>query len=263
VLKRTFFSLLILTVSALFFSAKIQAGVEIDVTVSGTVPNATVTFSGFAPPSSAITIKEGVTTVGTTVTNASGSFSKVVISTPGSHDFSLTLIDTAGRSTPATSVSGVVVVNQSNTPVASIHMPPTIALSKSTIVTGDSTLIYGQGAPSSTVRVYLNGSQKFSGTIAGSGSWQFTLSSGYNIGSNTIYAKLTRVALSNSVNSFTKTLTVDDCARSDLNCDGYVNLTDFSILLYYWNTTNANADINEDGIVSLIDFSIMMFDWTG
>lgn len=259
-LKRTVFSLLIVTVSVLFFSVKIQAA---DVTVSGTVPNATVTFSGFAPPSSTITIKEGVTTIGTTVTNASGSFSKVVISTPGSHDFSLTLTDTSGRTTPATTFSGVVVVNQADTPITNIHMPPTIALSKSTILTGESTLVYGQGAPSSTVRVYLNGSQKFSGTIGGSGSWQFTLSSGYNTGSNTIYAKLTRSGLTDSVNSFTKTLTVGACARSDLNCDGFVNLTDFSILLYYWDTTNTKADINDDGIVSLIDFSIMMFDWTG
>ena len=47
----------------------------------------------------------------------------------------------------------------------------------------------------------------------------------------------------------------------DLNNDGYVNLTDFSILLFYWNTSNANADLNDDGIVNLTDFSIMLFHW--
>ena len=47
----------------------------------------------------------------------------------------------------------------------------------------------------------------------------------------------------------------------DLNNDGFVNLTDFSILLFYWNTSNANADINGDGIVNLTDFSIMLFHW--
>jgi hypothetical protein len=54
---------------------------------------------------------------------------------------------------------------------------------------------------------------------------------------------------------------------ADLNRDGKVNLVDFSILLYWWNTDGGNsnppADINADGRVSLTDFSIMLFQWTG
>ena len=53
------------------------------------------------------------------------------------------------------------------------------------------------------------------------------------------------------------------CRRSDLNCDGKVNLTDFSILLYHWGTSHKTGDINEDGRVNLTDFSIMLYDWTG
>ena len=53
------------------------------------------------------------------------------------------------------------------------------------------------------------------------------------------------------------------CPNADLNKDGRVNLTDFSILLYYWGTDNACADQNQNGIVDLVDFSIMMFYWTG
>jgi hypothetical protein len=57
----------------------------------------------------------------------------------------------------------------------------------------------------------------------------------------------------------------DDSCKSigDLNCDGVVNLVDFSILVFNWNTASAVADINEDGTVSLPDFSIMLFYWTG
>jgi len=54
-----------------------------------------------------------------------------------------------------------------------------------------------------------------------------------------------------------------ECAGADLNHDGRVNITDFSILLYYWGTNNACADQNHDGTVDLTDFSIMMFYWTG
>lgn len=55
--------------------------------------------------------------------------------------------------------------------------------------------------------------------------------------------------------------------NSDLNTDGSVNLTDFSILLFWWDTdggdSNPSADINADGSVSLTDFSILLFNWSG
>jgi hypothetical protein len=54
-----------------------------------------------------------------------------------------------------------------------------------------------------------------------------------------------------------------DIKKGDLNCDGSVNLVDFSILLYYWGATSAKADVNNDGNVNLVDFSIMMFYWQG
>jgi hypothetical protein len=56
----------------------------------------------------------------------------------------------------------------------------------------------------------------------------------------------------------------DNCkSTGDLNCDGAVNLVDFSILLFNWNSSAEVADINSDGTVSLPDFSIMLFYWTG
>jgi hypothetical protein len=54
-----------------------------------------------------------------------------------------------------------------------------------------------------------------------------------------------------------------DISKGDLSGDDHVNLTDFSILLYYWNTNSSAADINDDGGVNLIDFRIMMFYWEG
>lgn len=53
------------------------------------------------------------------------------------------------------------------------------------------------------------------------------------------------------------------CSGADLNKDGKVNITDFSILLYYWGSNNACADQNSSGNVDLTDFSIMMYYWTG
>ena len=50
---------------------------------------------------------------------------------------------------------------------------------------------------------------------------------------------------------------------ADLNGDGRVNLADFSILLYYWGTSNPTADLNGDGVVDLSDLSILLYYWTG
>lgn len=46
--------------------------------------------------------------------------------------------------------------------------------------------------------------------------------------------------------------------RGDLNGDNLVNVTDLSILLSNWNTSNAVADINADGTVNIFDLSILL-----
>lgn len=53
------------------------------------------------------------------------------------------------------------------------------------------------------------------------------------------------------------------CGIGDLNCDGRVNLVDFSIMLYWWKKPNIIAGLNVNGIVDLPDFSIMLYWWTG
>jgi hypothetical protein len=44
----------------------------------------------------------------------------------------------------------------------------------------------------------------------------------------------------------------------DLNADNSVNVTDLSILLSNYGTTNTNADINNDGAVNVLDLSILL-----
>jgi hypothetical protein len=54
--------------------------------------------------------------------------------------------------------------------------------------------------------------------------------------------------------------------RSDLNADGYVNVSDFSILQYLWHKSSSSmpkADSIQDGIIDIRDFSILLYDWTG
>jgi len=52
---------------------------------------------------------------------------------------------------------------------------------------------------------------------------------------------------------------------ADLNCDGKINMIDFSIMLSFWGTkgpfNNPYVDIKKDGKISMTDFSIMMYEW--
>jgi hypothetical protein len=233
-----------------------------DITITATVPDSTATFTGFAPGSSTVTFKDNTVVTGTVVTLPSGTFTKTVISTPGLHDFAVYFTDTSGRTTPETLFPGINLPYHADTPISNVHLPPTIELTRDSIVTGESTTVLGQAAPGSTIHVFLNGVEVYSALIGAGSDWQHTFSSGYQIGSNTLKAYLTRTGAADSIYSFDKTLTVGSCRRSDLNCDGQVNLTDFSILLYYWDSSWPTADTNHDGIVGLIDFSIMLFDWT-
>lgn len=235
-----------------------------DVIITATVPDSTVTFSGLAPAGSTVTIKDNSVVTGTTTTNPSGVFTKTVISSPGIHDFSLYLTDTSNRSTPETNFNGVSLPFHIDTPISNVLLPPTIELSKTNILNGETILIYGQGSSGSTVHIILNGSEIYSTTVTSGSDFSHSLtsSSGYLVGTNNVYTYLTRAGYTDSVQSFSKTFSVGNCRRSDLNCDGHVNLTDFSILMYWWNTPGPTGDTNLDGKVGLIDFSIMLYDWT-
>lgn len=51
--------------------------------------------------------------------------------------------------------------------------------------------------------------------------------------------------------------------RGDINRDCKIDLTDFSILTYWWDRTGfpARADLNNDGKIDLTDFSILVYYW--
>lgn len=53
---------------------------------------------------------------------------------------------------------------------------------------------------------------------------------------------------------------------ADFNCDGRIDITDLSIMLYYYSECGAAVsryDLNHDGCVDFPDISILMYYWTG
>jgi hypothetical protein len=167
------------------------------------------------------------------------------------------------------------VVSGAVTTISGVYIAPTIDIDKKSVVRGEMVKIYGKTVPDTEVFVHINSPQEFIEQTASAqtGDWEldfvtepleeefhtakalFQLASGANV---------IKSGFSKSISFHVGRIGGEAaCPEGDLNKDGRVNLTDFSIMLYYWGTDNACADQNQNGVVDLIDFSIMMYYWTG
>ena len=242
---------------------------------------ADVIFEGVAYYKSQVTIlKDGQVAV-TTFSNEKGGFSTTLTNLPkGVYTFGIKAKDSKGRESIVYSIT-ITLRPQTRNTISGIFIPPTIELSSTTLSLGVPLRIFGEAAPNSTVEIWIYESRlgtvsekdvKKSTTTADSyGSWEIKFDTS-NLISNRTYAvkarsyfKVTEASDFSQVLYFgiEKVPEVSLCVRSDLNKDGKVNLVDFSILLYWWGSSNVLADINMDGKVNLTDFSIMMYCWTG
>ncbi len=204
----------------------------------------------------------------------------------GIYTFGLWSIDADGRRSITYSTTFWIDDGTQST-VSDIFLPPTIELGKESITAGEELGVFGQTVPDATVEVWFYPKKdselreeeikKTTTKARSDGRWYTTVDTTDAVnGEYHVKAKahLESVGASRPVGNsdFSQVLECSVggqkpkkklCANADLNGDGRVNITDFSILLYYWNTDNACADQNGDGSVNLIDFSIMMYYWTG
>lgn len=153
-----------------------------------------------------------------------------------------------------------------------VLLPTTIDVSAVQLNKGEILRIFGQTAPQASVDIHVQSKEVVTKTIADS-------AGAYAIRFDT--AKLTedehitksRATIFSLISPFSRVIQfivgrgIKQLKTADLNKDGRVNIIDFSILLYWWNTTNTKgldlADINGDRRVNIIDFSVMLFQWTG
>jgi len=162
------------------------------------------------------------------------------------------------------------------TNLSGVLIPPTIAVSDATINPGDIVTFAGQAVPDAKIELHIGDSVQVLTTTSDSGGyWNIDLdTSGLPAAEYTARA---RFVIGSSVltteSSFSSTLQLflgvdgSPTTPSDLNRDGFVNLIDFSILIFWWGTGGGDsdppADINGNGRVSIEDFSILLFNWTG
>ena len=242
---------------------------------------AEVVFQGYAYYLSDITILKDGKVFQNLKSNAKGEFLTTISNiVKGVYTFGLKAKDSAGRESITYSLTITLRPETRNT-ISGIFIPPTIQLSTDRVSPGDKVDIFGEATPQSFVEVQFWPSgqtkppekeiRKATTTADLMGKWKITFDTSLLKAQKTYDVKARSFFSAKEGSDFSKVLylgigvapTLPLCARSDLNKDGKVNLTDFSILLYWWNTANETADINMDGKVNLTDFSIMLYCWTG
>jgi hypothetical protein len=167
------------------------------------------------------------------------------------------------------------VISGAVTTISGIYISPTIDIDNKSVKQGENITLYGQTVPDTEVHIHISSPGEIIEQIDSkeTGDWQLVfnttpLEEDFHIAKALfqvdVEGNIIKSAFSKAVSFYVGRLGGEPvCPEGDLNGDGRVNLTDFSILLYYWGTDNACADQDQNGIVDLVDFSIMMYYWTG
>jgi hypothetical protein len=161
--------------------------------------------------------------------------------------------------------------------LSNINVVPSVLVSPDPVDPGQPLSVSGYALPNATITIENGRSGSIGGTPIevqsdADGQWSTTLdTSGFVQDTYQVRARAEQTDGRSTVFSNYTFYGVGQEAEqpinADLNRDGSVNLIDFSILLFWWNSDGGDssppADINQDGTVSLTDFSILLFNWTG
>jgi len=231
-----------------------------------------VILQGLAYPNAKITILiDGKVATLISADSQANFKSEITNITAGVYTFGLWANDKAGRKSITFSFT-VMVAKDITTTVSNIFLPPTIELEKVNLSKGEDLNILGQTVPKSEITVSIGSPQEIikKTTAANTGDWNDSLDTSV-LDEGTHTARVKAETPEGLLSSYSNVLAfyvgkygiAQVCPGADFNKDKKVNLTDFSILLYWWGKNNPCVDLNGDGIVNLPDFSILMYYWTG
>lgn len=240
---------------------------------------ATITIEGWSYPGSTVTILQDGDEAGTVTAGSDGSFSTTIRDLDrGIYTYGIYAEDRNGVRS-ATYNSTVALQSDSDNLLSGVVVPPSLAVSSSEIDPGTPLTVSGYSVPGSALTVFMQpfGSRtndrlsEATTTALGSGLYSLQLpTNSVSIGTYQVQGIARLLTLGIESDKSAPALVGvgeapqgDLCPRADINTDASVNLTDFSIMLFNWNTTDPVSDINLSGLVELTDFSIMLFCWTG
>ena len=232
-------------------------------------------ITGRAYPSRTVNFLVDSETVGSVQANSTGAFEFATEVSPGTATLGIWSTDTSG--TRSITLNNTFDVTQGAvTNITGIILPPTIRVLSQNINPGAVIAVSGQSAPNANVEVYVDsGKPILKTTSAANGQWTLNFdTSTVSVAEHTLRARtITGTPPLTTQSPFSSTLQLfvgvdgEASTPSDLNRDGKINLIDFSILIFWWQTNGGDsdppADINGNSRVSLEDFSILLFNWTG
>jgi len=236
-----------------------------------------VIISGTAYPNADITVLVDGQIADSTTADGSGDYSITLDEIArGAYTFGVYATDIRGVRSSTFSTS-FTVTGARTSALSNINIAPSIEVTPDPVEPGETVTFSGFTLPDAEITIETGRINSSNSTVLttvsdSSGSWTVdTSTSGFTVdtyqvraraeqdgGERTDFSEYTFYGVGQEA---------DVPTNADLNRDGFVNLIDFSILLFWWNTNGGDsdppADINRDGSVSLTDFSIMLFEWTG
>lgn len=241
------------------------------------LPQAQVILDGRAYPSSKVSVLQDGELVDEFNATTDGSFNTLVRNLDrGTYTFGVYATDVNGiRSSVYTST--ISIIADTGNLISQIYVPPTISVENDTLEPGALLVASGQGIPETPVELLIFRQSRdpievlrATSTTNIAGNWTADIEiEGLELGTYLVRARSVIPNVESVEYSSVVYIGIggepepDFGLRADINKDGYVNLVDFSILLFYWDTDDYDADINLDGLVDITDFSIMVFYWTG
>jgi hypothetical protein len=137
--------------------------------ISLQVGDTRVIFSGYSSPGAYISITQNSNVIGTTTADSNGAWSKEIVAVnPGIDTFTISGLDTAGRTIQAISYNLNLLPNV-YTQVDNISLPPTVSLYNS--------VLSGASYPSSQITLLSSSGDSYSTLADSLGAWQYSLAS--------------------------------------------------------------------------------------
>ncbi len=243
---------------------------------SGTTPQRRVIFSGQAYPGSTIDVLQKTTLdalyfipvpAESKTISDDGSFTISYIGLIGTdYFFALSVKDKDGRSAGILAFSISPPQEENLFEVKDIVVPPTIGLEKSVIGKNDILKMTGYASPNNSVELEIDGSKYKEVAVSQSGLWNIDVDTTY-LASGDHRVRVRQVAqdgkkTSNFSPMRTFKLSQFPTPKADLNSDGIVNISDWSIFLFRWGSDKeelkSQNDLNHDGKIDIFDFSIFL-----
>jgi len=240
-----------------------------------------IIISGYAQPKSEVTLMSDGEIRATTIAGDDAKFSFTLDNlSPGTYLFTLYSEDKDGRRSSLYTFPVKLEAGQTIT-AGNILLSPTIDIDKAEVKRGDFISIFGFTQSEANVLISVNSDEEmfFKTTSTKNGFYLYQLGTDI-LEKGDHFTKSKSILANQLVSNYSRAVSfkVGDktiskeikkvCGKADLNCDGRVNLIDFSITAYWYKRplteeAKQKVDLNGDGKVDLIDFSIMAYYWTG